>query len=86
MTSSNIQSLLELRLFQESGIFHFDLTGVERTTEILLNKTKVDQYLERFGVRFDAEAPEQQKSLLQNADILREDGRLTVAGALLGKK
>jgi ATP-dependent DNA helicase RecG len=71
-----------LRLFQESGIFHFDLTGVERTTESVLNKTRVDQYFDRFGLRFDAEAPEQQKTLLQNADILREDGRLTVAGAL----
>ena len=71
-----------MRLFQQGGVFHFDLTGVERTSASVLNMTRVDQYFQRFGFRFDAESPSQQTTLLQNADILQEDGRLTVAGTL----
>lgn len=71
-----------LRLFQHSGALHYDKLGVERTSESLLNYSKVSQYFNIFDIQFDAETTEQREKLLQNADILTEDGNLTVAGTL----
>jgi len=71
-----------LRLFQHSGALHYDKLGVERTNESILNYSKVSHYFNIFDIQFDAETPEQREKLLQNADILTEDGNLTVAGTL----
>ena len=71
-----------LRLFQHSGALHYDKLGVESTSESMLNYSKVSHYFNIFNIQFDTETPEQREKLLQNADILTEDGKLTVAGTL----
>ncbi|MBK9012805.1 MAG: putative DNA binding domain-containing protein [Saprospiraceae bacterium] len=71
-----------LRLFQHSGALHYDKLGVESTSESMLNYSKVSHYFNIFNIQFDTETPEQREKLLRNADILTEDGKLTVAGTL----
>jgi len=71
-----------MRLFQQGGVFHYDSLAVDRTDERVLNYTKVDNYFNLFGIRFDAEPPDKKTKLLQNADIMAESGELTVAGTL----
>jgi ATP-dependent DNA helicase RecG len=71
-----------LRLFQQGGVFHFDKAGVEKTDEKVLNYTKVDNYFNLFNIQFDAEPPEKKTTLLKNANILTEEGQLTIAGLL----
>jgi ATP-dependent DNA helicase RecG len=70
-----------MRLFQQAGVFHFDAAGVEGTNINDLNLNKLDQYFERYNIGFTAE-PDKER-LLRNADILTDNGQVTVAGSLI---
>ena len=70
-----------MRLFQQAGVFHFDLTGVDKTGLRSLNLTKVADYFQRYDV--DISQDDEQQSLFRNTDILTEEGLLSVAGLLV---
>ncbi len=70
-----------MRLFQQAGVFHFDLTGVETTGIKDLNLAKIADYFQRYDI--DITQEESQENLLCNTDILTDNGEVTVAGLLL---
>ncbi len=70
-----------LRLFQQSGVFHFDATGVPNTTIADLNWSKLDQYFEQYGVDFSGES--EKERLLVNTDLMTPEHEATVAGLLV---
>lgn len=70
-----------MRLFQQAGVFHFDLNPVEGTGLRDLNLTKLAEYFQRYDV--DIHQDEDQKILFRNTDILTPDDRVTVAGLLV---
>jgi len=70
-----------MRLFQQAGVFHFDLTGVEKTARNALNLTKIADYFQRYDV--DISQEEDQEALFKNTDILTDEGLVSVAGLLL---
>lgn len=72
-----------LRLFQQSGMFHFDSTSVERTSFKSLNLSKIAAYFEAYKVNFEMLSEAERSNLLRNTDILNEDGQLSVAGLLI---
>jgi ATP-dependent DNA helicase RecG len=72
-----------MRLFQQSGVFHFDANGVEGTSIVDLNLTKIDKYFDRYEIDFTHESESERAALLKNTDILADDGKVTVAGLLL---
>ncbi len=72
-----------MRLFQQSGVFHYDSIGVERTSLIDLNLAKIDGYFNRYEIDFTQESEAGKTSLLQNTDILDKDGKVTIAGLLI---
>ena len=70
-----------MRLFQQAGLFHFDLTPVPNTGLKELNLTKIADYFQRWDV--DITDEDDLETLLANTDILSGDDRITVAGLLL---
>jgi ATP-dependent DNA helicase RecG len=70
-----------MRLFQQSGSFHYDQVGIEKTTVNDLNLYKIDSYFEQYGLKFNEE--EDKERLLRNVDLLTEEGNVTVAGLLV---
>ncbi|MGM0509381.1 MAG: RNA-binding domain-containing protein [Fusobacteriota bacterium] len=82
-TNRNASQQELLRLFQKSGFFHFDSTGVDGTSLRDLNMTKIDEYFSRYDVDFINEDKKEQTKLLKNTDIITEDNNLTVAGLLI---
>jgi ATP-dependent DNA helicase RecG len=72
-----------LRLFQAAGSFHFDATPVQGTSIQNLNLSKIDSYFNRYGIEFSHEAEQDKIILLQNSDILTEQGEATVGGMLI---
>jgi ATP-dependent DNA helicase RecG len=70
-----------MRLFQQSGVFHYDGIALENTDIKQINLTKIAQYFDNYQVDFSQEdSPER---LLKNIDILTEHYQLTVAGLLV---
>ena len=70
-----------LRLFQQAGVFHFDATGVYKTSITDLNWSKLDQYFGQYNVDFSKESDKER--LLVNTDLMTSDGEVTVAGLLV---
>lgn len=70
-----------MRLFQQSGVFHFDATGVDGTTIQSLNLYKLAGHFGKYNIDIQAEGD--LPRLLQNIDVLTTDGRATVAGLLV---
>ena len=70
-----------MRLFQQSGMFHYDLQGVERTSIRDLNLAQIDDYFSAYQIDFRKE--EDQERILVNTDMLDESGRVTVGGLLM---
>jgi ATP-dependent DNA helicase RecG len=70
-----------MRLFQQSGVFHFDATGVDGTNIQSLNIYKLAGHFGKYNV--DVHAESDLPRLLQNIDVLTADGRATVAGLLV---
>jgi ATP-dependent DNA helicase RecG len=72
-----------MRLFQQAGLFHYDLTAVDRTSLKDVNLTIADNYFNRYDIDFVNEDQKERIKLLQNTDILTADNKLTVAGLLI---
>jgi ATP-dependent DNA helicase RecG len=70
-----------MRLFQQSGVFHYDQIAVDRTSIKDLNLNKIDQYFDNYQIDFLQE--ENIESILINTDILTESGEATTAGLLI---
>lgn len=70
-----------MRLFQQSGMFHYDLQGVDGTSIRDLNLSSIDAYFSSYQIDFQKE--EDQARILLNTDILDDQGRVTVGGLLM---
>ena len=70
-----------MRLFQQSGAFHYDLIGIDNTGIRELNLSKIDQYFNHYQIDFLAEDNKEQ--ILINTDILDDKKRVTVGGLLM---
>ncbi len=70
-----------MRLFQQSGMFHYDLQGVEGTSIRNLDLRKLADYFLRYEIDFEQEG--EQERILVNTDILDAAGRATVGGLLM---
>lgn len=70
-----------LRLFQQSGAFHFDANAVENTSIKSLKLFALDSYFNRYDVDFQNDDDKEQ--LLKQADVLSESGEATVAGLMV---
>lgn len=70
-----------MRLFQQSGIFHYDAIGIENTSIKNINLNKITEYFDNYQLDFAHE--ERPENLLKNTDILTENEQLTVAGLLI---
>ncbi len=83
-STNRIASIAELmRLFQESGVFHYDLCKVENTSIKSLNYYKIAEYFKHFEIDFEKEIDENRVNLLTNTDILTVNGEVTLAGLLV---
>lgn len=73
-----IQALL--RLFQQSGAFHFDAVAVSGSAFSDLNQSALEKYFLQYDIEFSKE--DDKERLLSNIDVMR-GGELTVAGLLV---
>lgn len=69
-----------MRLFQQSGMFHYDAIRVENTSIKQVNLNKISEYFDNYQVDFSAE--EHPENLLKNTDILSDSLEMTIAGLL----
>ncbi|MGK7394613.1 MAG: RNA-binding domain-containing protein [Candidatus Cyclobacteriaceae bacterium M3_2C_046] len=74
-----------MRLFQQSGMLHFDINPVERTHIKSLNFDKIHHYFElNYQVEFANMEEQEQVRLLYNSDILMEENnQVSVSGVLM---
>ena len=72
-----------MRMFQQSGMFHFDQVAVPKTSINDLNMAALDQYFTPYEVEFSKETEAERKQLLINTDILAISGETTVGGLLM---
>jgi ATP-dependent DNA helicase RecG len=70
-----------MRLFQQSGVFHYDRLSVDGTSIKDLNFTKIDDYFDRYQIDFSNE--DNPKRILSNTDILDDNATVTLAGLLI---
>lgn len=70
-----------MRMFQHAGMFHYDLTSVERTSLKHLNMTAVSSYFQRYDI--DIADEDDLVSLLTNTDVLTDKKHVSVAGLLV---
>ena len=70
-----------MRLFQQSGVFHYDRQSVDNTSIKDLNFTKIDDYFDRYQIDFSNE--DNPEKILSNTDILDDNGSVTIAGLLI---
>ena len=70
-----------MRLFQEAGVYHFDQTGVVKTSISDMNFTRLDNYFNQYNISFSEDSNKEQ--LLINTDILSDQGLVTVAGLMI---
>lgn len=70
-----------MRLFQQSGVFHYDGIALENADIKQLNLTKIAQYFDDYQVDFSQE--EHPEILLKNTDILTDRHEVTIAGLLV---
>jgi len=83
-STNRIASIAELmRLFQESGIFHYDLLGIVRTSIKSLNFNIISHYFKPYDIDFENEDETGKLNLLINTDILTESGEVTLAALLV---
>ncbi|MCK5888826.1 MAG: putative DNA binding domain-containing protein, partial [Methylococcales bacterium] len=81
-STNRVASQTELmRLFQQSGVFHYDAIAVENTSIKNINLHKISEYFDAYQIDFEQEdAPE---NLLKNTDILTENYQASIAGLLV---
>jgi len=70
-----------MRMFQHAGMFHYDLTPVEKTSIKDLNIPRISSYFQRYNIDIDEE--ENLETLLKNTDILTTEGNVTIGGLLV---
>lgn len=70
-----------LRLFQQSGMFHYDAIPVEKASINDLNFAKLDNYFARYNIDFSHNSDKE--LLLRNTDILSENNNPTLGGLLV---
>ena len=81
-STNRVASQTELmRLFQQSGIFHYDAIAVENATIKHINLHKISEYFDAYQVDFEQE--ENPENLLKNTDILTENYQASIAGLLV---
>ena len=83
--STNRQASINelMRLFQKTGLFHYDLTEAERTSLKDLDLSKIDDYFNRYDIDFINEKESERLILLKNTDIVTSKNKLTIAGLLI---
>jgi ATP-dependent DNA helicase RecG len=70
-----------MRLFQESGVFHYDKISIEQSKFSSLDLNKVARYFDFFEIKFEEEDV---VNILKNIDVLDDLGEhLTVGGNLV---
>jgi ATP-dependent DNA helicase RecG len=72
-----------MRMFQQSGMFHFDQVAVSGTTINDLNLAALDQYFAAYELEFSKETEADRRQLLINTDVLTQEGETTVGGLLM---
>ena len=72
-----------MRLFQMSGIFHYDSISVNNATINDLNMAALDNYFASYSFEFSKENEVAKRQLLINTDILSENGEPTIGGLLI---
>ncbi|OSO94193.1 transcriptional regulator [Cylindrospermopsis raciborskii CENA303] len=83
-STNRIASLNELmRLFQQSGLYHFDVTAVDKTSPSYLNHNAIDRYFHSYDVHYMEMEQEEKITLLKNTDIIAENEQVTVGGLLV---
>ncbi|MCZ2202176.1 RNA-binding domain-containing protein [Cylindrospermopsis raciborskii] len=83
-STNRIASLNELmRLFQQSGLYHFDVTAVDNTSPSYLNHNAIDRYFHSYDVHYMEMEQEEKITLLKNTDIIAENEQVTVGGLLV---
>ena len=70
-----------MRLFQQSGVFHYDALAIEHTSIKQINLYKISDYFDNYQIDFAEE--EQPEILLKNTDILTDTGQATIGGLLV---
>ncbi len=83
-STKRIASREELvRLFQASGLFHYDLIEVSGFTINYLDMYAIADFFSRYQFNFAGESEEEKRRLLQASDILGAHGNATVGGGLV---
>lgn len=72
-----------MRLFQMSGVFHYDILPVANAGINDLNMAALDSYFANYGFEFSKEADIARRQLLINTDILAPSGEPTIGGLLM---
>ncbi|MDQ5767460.1 RNA-binding domain-containing protein [Thiothrix subterranea] len=72
-----------MRLFQMSGVFHYDTLPVPNASINDLNMAALDSYFANYGFEFSKEADIARRQLLINTDILAPSGEPTIGGLLM---
>lgn len=72
-----------MRLFQMSGVFHYDSIPVNNASINDLNMAALDNYFASYGFEFSKENESAKRQLLINTDILTEIGEPTIGGLLI---
>ena len=83
-STKRIASREELvRLFQASGLFHYDLVEISDATFSQLDLSAIADYFSRYQISFADESEAEKIRLLKASDVLGENGKPTVGGALV---
>ncbi|MDD5392689.1 MAG: ATP-binding protein [Thiothrix sp.] len=72
-----------MRLFQMSGVFHYDAIPVANASLNDLNMAALDRFFVSYGFEFSKESEEARRQLLINTDVLATTGEPTVGGLLM---
>ncbi|MEI6394288.1 MAG: ATP-binding protein [Verrucomicrobiota bacterium] len=71
-----------MRLFQASGLFHYDTVEVAAAQKSQLNLSDIADYFTRYELAFANESEAERERLLRASDVLGESGRPSVGGLL----
>lgn len=83
-STNRVATQVELmRLFQQSGVFHYDLLAVDGSSIRSLNSSYLTDYFSKYSIDYEDESEEEKLKLLINTDILTESENCSVGGLLL---
>ena len=72
-----------MRLFQASGLFHYDLVEIEQASLAHLNLSEISAYFDRYRISFIDEGEDERERLLLASDMLGSQRKPTVGGLLV---